>query len=34
MNREDVTDLIVQAKVRMGLKWSDVAQRVGQSKSG
>ncbi len=32
MNREDVTDLIVQAKVRKGLKWADVAQRVGQSK--
>jgi cyanate lyase len=32
MNREDVTDLIVQTKVRKGLKWADVAQRVGLSK--
>ena len=32
MNREDVTDLIVQAKVRKGLKWADVAQKVGLSK--
>ena len=32
MNREDVTDLIVQAKVRKGLKWADVAQKLGLSK--
>jgi cyanate lyase len=32
MNREDVTDLIVQAKVRKGLKWADVAAKVGLSK--
>jgi len=32
MNREDVTDLIVQAKVRKGLKWADVAARLGLSK--
>lgn len=32
MNREDVTDLIVQAKVKKGLKWADVARLVGQSK--
>ena len=32
MDREDVTDLIVEAKVRKGLKWADVAQRVGLSK--
>jgi cyanate lyase len=32
MNREDVTDLIIQAKVRLGIKWADVAARVGQSK--
>lgn len=29
MNREDVTDLIVQAKVKKGLKWADVATKVG-----
>lgn len=32
MNREDVTDLIIQAKVKKGLKWADVAQKVGLSK--
>jgi cyanate lyase len=32
MNREDVTDLIVQAKVKKGLKWADVAAKVGLSK--
>jgi cyanate lyase len=32
MNREDVTDLIVQAKVRKGIKWADVATKVGLSK--
>ena len=32
MNREDVTDLIVQAKVKKGLKWADVATKVGLSK--
>jgi cyanate lyase len=32
MNREDVTDLIVETKVRKGIKWADVAQRVGLSK--
>ena len=32
MNREDVTDLIIEAKVRKGLKWSDVAAQVGLSK--
>ena len=32
MNREDVTDLIIEAKVKKGLKWSDVAARVGLSK--
>jgi cyanate lyase len=32
MNREDVTDLIVQAKVKKGLKWADVATQVGLSK--
>ena len=32
MNREDVTDLIIQAKVRKGIKWADVATQVGLSK--
>ena len=32
MKREDVTDLIAFRKMKQGVKWSDVAQRVGQSK--
>ena len=32
MNREDVTDLIIEAKVKKGLKWADVAPKVGLSK--
>ena len=32
MNRLDVTEKIVAAKVAQGLKWSDVAAKVGQSK--
>jgi cyanate lyase len=32
MNRLDVTELIVAAKIRDGLKWSDVAVRLGLSK--
>ena len=32
MNREDVTDLIIQAKVKKGIKWADVATQVGLSK--
>ena len=32
MNRETVTDLIIEAKVAKGIKWADVAARVGQSK--
>lgn len=32
MNREDVTDLIIEAKVAKGIKWADVAAKVGQSK--
>ena len=32
MNREDVTDLIYSIKVQKGIKWSDVAKKVGQSK--
>jgi cyanate lyase len=32
MNRESVTLKIISAKVRKGLKWSDIAERIGQSK--
>lgn len=32
MNREDVTDLILVAKRRKGLKWHELAAVVGQSK--
>ena len=32
MTREDVSDLIYSAKVQKGIKWSDVAKKVGESK--
>jgi cyanate lyase len=32
MDRETVTDLIIQAKVAKGIKWADVADKVGLSK--
>ena len=32
MSREDVTDLIYSAKVQKGIKWAEVARKVGQSK--
>jgi cyanate lyase len=32
MNRNDVTEMIVAAKIDKGLKWSDVAAKVGLSK--
>jgi cyanate lyase len=32
MSRLDVTEKIVAAKVTKGLKWSDVAAKIGQSK--
>lgn len=32
MNREDVTDLIVAAKIRKGLKWAAIADKLGCSK--
>ena len=32
MNRNDVTEMIIEAKVRKGLKWDDVANEVGMSK--
>ncbi|MGV8919341.1 MAG: cyanase [Pseudomonas sp.] len=31
-NRDEVTQMIRSAKVRKGLKWGDVAQRIGLSK--
>ena len=32
MNRFDVTEAIVVAKIAKGLKWADIAKKVGQSK--
>ena len=32
MNRLDVTEQIVAAKIKKGVKWSDIAKAVGQSK--
>ena len=32
MKREDVTDLIAFRRLKKGMKWSEVAQKVGQSK--
>jgi cyanate lyase len=32
MNRNDVTELIIETKVKKGLKWEDVAKKVGLSK--
>jgi cyanate lyase len=32
MNRLDVTELIVSAKIAKGIKWSDVALKIGLSK--
>ena len=32
MNRNDVTELIIETKVKKGLKWDDVARKVGLSK--
>jgi len=32
MTREDVTDLIYSIKVGKGIKWADVAKKLGQSK--
>jgi cyanate lyase len=32
MGRDDVTEKIVAAKVRLGIKWADVAEKVGLSK--
>jgi cyanate lyase len=32
MNRNDVTEKIIATKVSQGLRWEDVAKKVGQSK--
>jgi cyanate lyase len=32
MNRNDVTEMIVAAKIAKGIKWADVAEAVGLSK--
>ena len=32
MNRNDVTEMIIEAKLKKGLKWQDVAKKVGLSK--
>jgi cyanate lyase len=32
MKREDVTDLIVFRKMKAGIKWPDIAKKIGQSK--
>jgi cyanate lyase len=32
MNRNDVTEMIVAAKIQKGIKWTDVAKKVGMSK--
>src|SRR5688572_10310564 len=32
MNRNDITEKIVTAKVSKGIQWADVAKKVGQSK--
>src|SRR5664279_210710 len=32
MNRNDVTELIIGARIKKGLKWEDVGKKVGMSK--
>ncbi len=32
MNRNDVTEMIIEAKLKKGVKWADVAAKVGLSK--
>ncbi|MBL8485362.1 MAG: cyanase [Rhodocyclaceae bacterium] len=32
MNRNDVTEMIVTARLRKGIKWAELAERVGKSK--
>jgi cyanate lyase len=33
MNRNDVTEMIIAAKIQKGIKWTDVAKKVGDRKS-
>ncbi len=32
MDRNDVTEMIVAAKIKKGIKWADVAKKIGLSK--
>ena len=32
MNRNDITEKIITVKVKKGIKWADVAKKVGESK--
>jgi cyanate lyase len=32
MNRQDVTEMIITAKRKKGLKWADIAKKIGHSK--
>lgn len=32
MNRLDVTEMIIEAKIKKGLEWSDIAKEIGLSK--
>ena len=32
MNRSDVTEMILSAKRKKGLKWVDIAKKIGHSK--
>ena len=32
MNRLDVTEMIIEAKIKKGLKWADIAKEIGLSK--
>jgi cyanate lyase len=32
MTRNDVTEAIIAAKIKKGLKWADVAKKIGLSK--
>ena len=32
LKRDDITDMIMSKKIKKGIKWADVAKKVGQSK--
>jgi cyanate lyase len=32
LNRMEITEMIIEAKIRKGLKWKDIAEQVGLSK--